>query len=148
MIRPFYVLTSTLAVQGPPPLLLLILNIFGLPTKHSSIQVDAAMRAHADGKQPDLSSASSPSNADRTSQSPSLKTVRGAESSAAVKKGFLSAGGGGTLYGDEGSREGDSLKGRRNQHDQAFERLVVEADPDMGSAQVSSSRTLPCAGTI
>lgn len=58
----------------------------------------------------------------------------------AVRKGFFgSSRGAGTLYGDEGSREGEGERKKKgHKADRDFERLVALADPDMGiGGQVS-----------
>lgn len=58
----------------------------------------------------------------------------------AVRKGFLgSSRGAGALYGDEGSREGDGGRTKKeHKADHDFEHLVALADPDMGiGGQVS-----------
>lgn len=55
----------------------------------------------------------------------------------AVRKGFLKDRKGGSLYGDEESREGGGGSTRKAKKvDRDFERLVEEADPDMGKIQV------------
>lgn len=86
------------------------------------------MRAHAGGSKSLNSKAATGSSS--LASSSKGKTTAG--SRPAVRKGFLESGGGNSLYGEEGSREGGGGLGRKGKNiDREFERLVTEADPDM-----------------
>lgn len=88
------------------------------------------MRAHAGGgKAPSSPAPLRPP----PEQNPSSNA--GAAEDPAVKSGFLGSGSGGTLYGDEGSCEGERSRGHKVDRD--FEQLVASADPDMRGGQAS-----------
>lgn len=95
-------------------------------------QVDRAMRAHAGGDAQGPSSVSPPPNAGERNAEPSRPGSR--KKSPVVRKGFLeSSGSSGSLYGEEGSHEGSGGRGRsKAAMDREFQKLVAEADPDMG----------------
>lgn len=125
--------------------------------------MNAAMKAHAGGsggsgggKQPSANAEAPPSSSEKMG-SPEMASGA-SKRRPAVRKGFLGSSGGerGTLYGEEGSREGGGAGGgdvgawggggaRRCKAavDRDFERLVSLADPDMGGddqASLDSSR--------
>eukprot|EP00903_Cladosiphon_okamuranus_P021435 g19703.t1 len=106
---------------------------------HNKEEMDAAMKAHASGG--GAASSRPPSNAPPPVPGTKPSRTKTAERAAAdkppaVKKGFLdSGGGGGVLYGEEGSREGGTVGragGRSSKADREFDRLVALADPEMG----------------
>ena len=102
------------------------------------------MRAHAGGSglgspQEQESSAQNPPGTDFSVPMPSRAKKKAGP---AMRKGFLQSQEGGSLYGEEGSREGgvhQGSAGARRNIDRKFEELVADADPDMGSAQVMSA---------
>lgn len=100
------------------------------------------MQSHADTPTPSKFEPTASVSRPPVSLAKGRKSVA-ADSRPAVRKGFLDGGSGGSLYGEEGSREGGggggngvSGNGRRtskkdNEIDKTFDRLVAEADSDM-----------------
>lgn len=98
------------------------------------------MKAHARGGAPPPRPSPDPRPPSPDTKPPPTRISGGAAAGKrpAVKKGFLdSGGGGGTLYGEEGSREGGAVGskgGRSSKVDREFDRLVALADPEMRDA--------------
>ena len=125
----------------PPPT-----TATGPPPDVSIAQIEAAMMAHAGGKQKPVSS---PRRRQHISGGKKKSTAKDRRDLTAKKGFLLEAGSSGALYGIEGSREGGGGTRPRQKLDPEFQRLVAMADPELGDeaslgAFSSQHHCVPC----